>query len=276
MENVLIAIDQLEELVTRTGPREQAGFLRLLDDALARESGLWVVATLRSEFLSTAPGRAGLAEVIDDTLVIEPLSRGRLSEVITRPAARAGLDFEPGLIEAMVEDTNGGDAVPMLAYTLAELADRADRRITHDDYEAVGGVVGALQRRADRLVDDLTRRGHGPLIVPTLLKLASLDGDNVPVRRRVPRSVLDPAELAVVDAFVAARLATSGGGEGRNGAGPATVEVSHEALLRRWEPLRQAIEGSTTPCGPARNSVGRRPTGAPAAGTRPTWFAETG
>ena len=241
---MLIAIDQLEELVTRTGPREQAGFLRLLDDALARESGLWVVATLRSEFLSTAPGRAGLAEVIDDTLVIEPLSRGRLSEVITRPAARAGLDFEPGLIEAMVEDTNGGDAVPMLAYTLAELADRADRRITHDDYEAVGGVVGALQRRADRLVDDLTRRGHGPLIVPTLLQLASLDGDNVPVRRRVPRSVLDPAELAVVDAFVAARLATSGGGEGRNGAGPATVEVSHEALLRRWEPLRQAIEGS--------------------------------
>jgi hypothetical protein len=37
-----------------------------------------------------------LAEVVDDPLMVEPLSRSRLPEVIKRPAQRAGLDFAPG------------------------------------------------------------------------------------------------------------------------------------------------------------------------------------
>jgi hypothetical protein len=43
---------------------------------------------VRSELLSTAPERAGLAEVVDDSLVIEPLSRARLPIVIQQPAQR--------------------------------------------------------------------------------------------------------------------------------------------------------------------------------------------
>ena len=93
---VLVVIDQAEELLTRTGAREQQAFLRLLTGALHEDSPVWAVATVRSEFLSTAPDRAGLAEAVDDPLVIEPLSRARLAEVIARPAQRAGLDFEPG------------------------------------------------------------------------------------------------------------------------------------------------------------------------------------
>ena len=41
--------------------------------------------------------------------------------MIARPAQRAGLEFAPGLVERMVEDTAGGDALPLLAYTLREL-----------------------------------------------------------------------------------------------------------------------------------------------------------
>jgi energy-coupling factor transporter ATP-binding protein EcfA2 len=75
--NVLVIIDQAEELITRSGEHEQQLFLRLLGGALNEESPLWVVATVRSEFLSSAPERAGLAEVVDDTLMVEPLSRTR-------------------------------------------------------------------------------------------------------------------------------------------------------------------------------------------------------
>jgi hypothetical protein len=87
--NVLVVIDQAEELITRSGEREQQLFLELLGGALNEESPLWVVATVRSEFLSSAPERAGLAEVVDDSLLVEPLSRTRLPEVIERPAQRA-------------------------------------------------------------------------------------------------------------------------------------------------------------------------------------------
>src|SRR5919107_3464722 len=154
--------------------------------ALHEDSPVWAVATVRSEFLSTAPDRAGLAEAVDDPLVIEPLSRGRLAEVIARPAQRAGLDLEPGLVERMVEDTAGGDALPLLGYTLHELYQRAcpEGHITAADYEALGGVVGALRHRADRLTDELRRRGLGDLVLPTLTRLATVTGEEQPTRRR--------------------------------------------------------------------------------------------
>jgi WD domain, G-beta repeat len=212
---------------------------------LGEESPLWVVATVRSEFLSSAPERAGIAEAVDDPLLIEPLSRARLPEVIERPAQRAGVDFEAGLVERVVEETSGGDALPLLAYTLQELWERVgpEGTIRLSDYEAVGGVVGALRRRADRITDELTRRGQGPLILPTLLKLASIEGEEEPTRRRLRRGELAPKEQEVVDAFVEARLLTSGKSEEAGEEdGAAFVEVAHEALLRQWAPLRQAIE----------------------------------
>jgi hypothetical protein len=152
--NVLVVIDQAEELLTRTGELEQHAFLDRLTGALDEDGPLWVLATVRSEFLSSAPDRAGLAEAIDDPVLVEPLSRARLAGVILGPARQAGLEFAPGLVERMVEDTVGGDALPLLAYTLRELYDRSGKReeISAAAYDALGGVVGALQHRAGRLV----------------------------------------------------------------------------------------------------------------------------
>jgi WD40 repeat protein len=243
--SVLLVIDQAEELLTLSGPREQQAFLELLVGALRREpSPLWVVATLRSEFLTNAPERAGLAEAIDDPLVVEPLGRSRLPEVIAEPARRAGLDLDPGLVERMVEDTAGGDALPLLAYTLSELYERAGPggRISSADYEDVGGVVGALQRRADHILDELSRRGLGPMVLPTLLKLAAVERREEPTRRRVEWRSLTPDERVVLGTFVEARLLVSTGAHPPTDGGEGTVEVAHEALLRQWPPLRSAID----------------------------------
>src|SRR3954471_12761999 len=200
---VLVVLDQAEELLTRTGADEQQAFLQLLGGALHAASPIWAVATGRSEFLSTAPDRAGLAEAVDDPLVIEPLSRARLAEVIARPAQRAGLDLEPGLVERMVEDTAGGDALPLLGYTLRQLYQRGGPAgaITGADYDAVGGVVGALRSRADRLTEELGRRGLGDRVLPTLLRRAAVTGDEPPTRRRVRRGAFSADEQVIVDAF---------------------------------------------------------------------------
>ncbi len=234
---VLLVIDQAEELVTRCGPRAQEEFLALLRGALHEDSPVWAVAALRAEFLSSAPDRAGLAETIDDTLLLEPLSRARLPEIIQRPAQRAGIDFAPGLVQRMVEDTQGGDALPLLAWTLQQLyqnvAASPGRPVTSEDYEALGGVIGSLRRRADLLTAELHRRGQGELVLPTLLQLVAVDEEGEPTRRRVDRSRLTDAEHAVTQTFVDARLLTS---DERG-----TVEVAHEALLRQWPPLQQAI-----------------------------------
>jgi WD40 repeat protein len=149
----------------------------------------------------------------------------------------------------MVEDTVGGDALPLLAYTLRELYDRSGKReeISAAAYDALGGVVGALQHRAGRLADQLNRAGHGALVIPTLTKLATVSGDGEPTRRRVARSSLEPDEQIVIDAFLDARLLISSHSAAPSPApddpsgGQATVEVAHEALLRHWAPLRDAI-----------------------------------
>jgi WD40 repeat protein len=234
--SVLLVIDQCEELVTRAGVRDRRAFLDLLRDALSPDSPLRVVVTLRSEFLDGTPQRAELADLVDDPLLVQPLDRARLAEVIARPARRAGLELEPGLVERMAGDTATGDGLPLLAYVLRELATGHRGVLTAASYDALGGVVGALARRAQQVADELAREGRGAPVLHTLLRLADVDRDGLPVRRRLLRAAFDPDEQVVVDAFVDARLLRSdGGGDG------ATVEVAHEALLRQWPPLALAV-----------------------------------
>ena len=238
---VLVFVDQAEELVTPSDTHESDRFLSLLYGATRTEGPLWSILTLRSEFLSAFLQSAGGPQLLGDQLAVGPLDRSRLPEVIERPAARTGLDFAPGLVGRMVEDTGGGDGLPLLAHTLAELYQRAKQRgshvITARDYEDLGGVVGGLRRSADGEQRRLADRGLGELVVPTLTKLVALGPEGQPTRRRLPRRALSEQERQVVDAFIEARLVISSQADGE-----AVVEVAHEALLRQWPPLSQAIE----------------------------------
>jgi WD40 repeat protein len=253
---VLVVVDQAEELVVQSDAGERARFLTLLGTAIASGLPVWVLATLRSEFLGASLRDGQLVELIQDTVLVGPMDRARLPEVILGPARRAGLEFSPGLVERMVADTHGGDALPLLAYTLRELYDRerpARDLITDADYEAIGGVEGALRRRADLVYRELGDRGLGASVLPTLLRLVTVDAEGEPARRRLARSSLDAAGFEVVRAFVDARLLVirqRGGDDSAESAGSAgggddvVVEVAHEALLRAWTPLRDAIQAS--------------------------------
>ncbi len=238
---ILLVLDQTEELLTRASSTERKAFLRLVDHALHSDCPLWVLATVRSEFLTGVSSDVKIAEIIQDSVVIEPLSRPRLPDVIERPAQRGGIQFEPGLVQRMIEDTIGGDALPLLAYTLLQLYEHSSNggTVTLSDYEAVGGVIGALRVRADGVLDELNRYGDGELVIPTLIKLATIEHEGEPTARRVRRSALTEGENRIIESFVAARLLkVEGDGE------QATVEVAHEALLRQWAPLQKALESS--------------------------------
>ncbi|KIF00828.1 WD repeat-containing protein, partial [Streptomyces sp. RSD-27] len=231
--------DQLEELLTLSGPRERAAFAAAVREELARQPGLWLVGTLRSDFL-TGFLEAELAFLVRDPVVIGALEREALHEVVARPGAAAGVSFEAGLVSRIVDDCGGGDALPLLAYTLQELyrlAGGPGSVIRYVHYREVGGVAGALVGQADRIRAELLGPGGGggqdpDPVVRTLLRLVTVQGEE-PVRRRVARSELAPAEREIADAFVAGRLLTSDAG---------VLDLAHEALLRRWPPLRRAVE----------------------------------
>lgn len=229
----LVVIDQMEELLTLAGPEERDTFLAAVRDALRRDPRLWFVATLRSDFL-TEFLECGFAPLVREPTVIGALGRDELYEVVEKPAEQAGLTFAPGLVARMVDDCGGGDALPLLAYTLQELylrAGGAGGTVSEDMYRALGGVAGALSERADRIAAELT----GAPVMATLLRFVTVDRDEA-TRRRVRRADLTPQEREVTDAFVAGRLLTGDGG---------VLDVAHEALFRQWAPLRQAVTAHT-------------------------------
>jgi WD40 repeat protein len=240
---VLIFIDQGEELVTRASDTARAKFVRIIKGALTGPDVIRVVATLRSEFLTSALQQTELADFIYEPFLLAPLPRSRLASAIAGPAEIAGIDLAPGLVERIVEDTGGGDALPLMAFTLERLYQRLARKksqqLDEADYRAVGGVNGALEQRANGIRDKLDRTGLKRRVMPALLKLVGFDSGGVPTRRRVGVNDLSREERKIIQAFEDARLVSS------DGTGPAAVVfVAHEALFRTWRPLADAIEAN--------------------------------
>jgi len=241
---LLLVVDQFEELFTLAGPADRRTLLDALVLAVtAPGSRLRVVVTLRADFYDRPLGIPGLATLLQDgTEVVVPLAPAALEQAVVEPAERVGVRVEPALLAQVVDDVGDrASLLPLLQYALTELFDRRRTDVlTLVDYRAVGGVAGALVRRANDVHARLTA-GQQRVARQLLLQLVRPEGAAADTRLRVLQSELversdDPdAAQAVLAAYAAARL-LSFDREPRTGA--PTVEVAHEALLREWSLLR--------------------------------------
>ena len=249
---LLITIDQAEELFSITPAEARARFAAWLR-ALQSQPVL-VLLTLRSDHLGELQQWAqdiGLFEQFS----LPPLPPARLAQVIEGPARVAGLGIAPGVVDAVMHDAGtggGGDAMPLLAFTLRELWSRASADAGADgpvirltDYQSLGDagaglnpLENAVRRRADELVaplDDAARRTLRQAFVGALVRV---DDQGVYGRRAAAWDELDPAVHGTLEAFVGARLLVARSDD----AGRRQVEVAHEALLRKWPLLRDWLD----------------------------------
>ncbi len=249
---LLIVIDQFEEMITlvrRAGERERT--IALLARVLsAHPDSLRVVITLRSDFEPNFD-RAGLGERWQQGRFVVPLmSRGGLRDVIEKPATARVLYFDPStLVDALLDEvvaTPG--ALPLLSFALSEMYIRyvqrqsADRAITREDFDAVGGVVGALRSRAEAEHDRLDEASRGTLR-RLMLRLVTAEGTGI-ARRRASDADLEFASSTeqqraseVVQRMVDARLLT----QGKDADGERFVEPAHDALVRGWGRLAEWV-----------------------------------
>jgi len=234
---MLLVIDQFEELLTLAGERDRAAFLDALARAVTHDSRLWVIATVRIEFLRDLLETAQ-AELFQNPVAIGAIGRPQLLQAVQRPGELVGMTFAPGLPEIIVDDAGSSDALPLLAYLLQELyfAVGPGGTVTEDRYRSLGGVAGALSRQADQVMAELRAEGRADAVFPVLLKFVTVEGQEA-TRRRVALAELTPDERRVVDAFIDARLLVTGADNGQP-----YVHVAHEALFRQWPPLRQEVE----------------------------------
>ena len=139
----LVPVDQAEELFTRTGSAGREYFAALLRNAA--QGPVRPVLTLRSSSLMSLEYLRSLEGVPLDAFVLPPLARDMLPTVVEGPARVAGLRLEPELVPRLVHDTGSGEALPLLAFMLQQLAEGLNRggTLTLARYTALGGVQGA-------------------------------------------------------------------------------------------------------------------------------------
>ncbi|MGE0503124.1 MAG: SUMF1/EgtB/PvdO family nonheme iron enzyme [Rhizobiaceae bacterium] len=245
---LVVVADQFEELFTveGMGEAERAAFVTALS-ALAGSGLVWVVASMRSDFfdrIETIPALAAMSA--GGRFLLLPPDRGEIGQIIRQPALEAGVRFEQGsdgigldevIRQAAARDPN---ALPLLSFLLDQLWQRrtGDGTLTFAAYEELGGLHGAIGRRADEVFLAQPEAAQ-KAFVPLIRSLVTVEHGKA-TSRPAPLSLFPTGSpgRALADALLApeARLLVSGS----NGA-MAELRLSHEALLTHWPRARDQV-----------------------------------
>ncbi len=106
-QRFVLIIDQFEEIVSKYGEHweERTDFFRQLNQAMRADPNLWVVLTLREDYLAALdPYRALLDDKLRARFRMDRMRAEAALEAIKQPADRAGRPFAPGVAERLVDD----------------------------------------------------------------------------------------------------------------------------------------------------------------------------
>jgi WD40 repeat protein len=257
----LFFVDQFEEIFTVGDEKLRASFIAaLVQIAQDLNSSTKLVLAMRADFLDRFSPFPQFAKIIEKNIdFVADMHADELRLAIEQPAARHGVVFEQGLVEEIIKDVQGqAGSLPLLQYTLdllwqEEARDNglADRHLNTQTYRELGGVRGALQKRANEIYasfgDGTDAKAATPkqeIVRQIFLRLVDLAGEGSndaawrPVRRRASMAIFTTApEQEFLQALINQKLLVSN----REG-DDATVEVAHEALFTSWGRLKNWIE----------------------------------
>ena len=189
-ENLLVIVDQFEEIFRFARVSEEkeyrdeaAAFVKLLLEAVRqREVPIYVVLTMRSDYLGDCSQFWGLPEAINESQYLIPrLTRDQLKEAITGPISVGQGQITPRLVARLLNDVGDDqDQLPVLQHLLMRVWDECkDKQLSVEIsqngksttkphrsvhagaaldlccYDAVGGMSEALSRHADEALGEL-------------------------------------------------------------------------------------------------------------------------
>lgn len=250
---LFLLADQFEEVFTlsRDESERQAFIDNLLYASSVADGRAVVVLAMRADFYPKCAAYPGLATALSDhQVLVGPMADEEIYRAIERPALLTGCELEPGLAQRLqqdIQDQPGG--LPLLQDALLELWQRrTGRHLTHKAYEAIGGVEGALELRAEAVYGELNPTEQR-ICQRIFLRLTQPGEGTEDTKRRVSMRELVPAgeaeepTEAVVHKLSSekARLVTTEGEQQ-----DVYVEVAHEALIRGWSRLQDWIDADRT------------------------------
>lgn len=267
-EKLLVVVDQFEELFRFRAAHEgssvdvASAFVKLLlEAAQQRELQIYIVLTMRSDFLGDCAQFQGLPEAINDGQYLIPrMTRDERRFAVTGPVGVTRGKISEPLINRLLNDVGDNpDQLPILQHALMRTWEywQAHRRngepIGLDHYEAIGTMTDALSRHADEayneLPDDRSRK-----IAELLFKALSDRGaDNRETRRPTRLDTICkitgatvPEVVAVIDTFRRGGRSFLMPPEGTELYADSVIDISHESLIRNWQRLKQWVNEEGT------------------------------
>jgi hypothetical protein len=267
--NLLVLVDQFEEIFTyaeaggRQAADESEAFVSLLlaardaAKAQAREPGLHVALTMRTDFLGNCVRFDELPEAINQAQYLTPrLKRDEIERAIRGPAELWGGSIDDSLVAELINATGqSADQLPLVQHALARMWDEAAWRappppvVDWPVAEAIGGVAGAVAKHAQEIWDTLDPVEQAIVtgIFSAITERRSAEAGGQAVRRpqtlaRIASWLGRPtAELApLVERYAAADVCFL------QFRAPLTddsiVDISHEAVIRQWPALTAWVD----------------------------------
>jgi WD40 repeat protein len=257
-EKLLVFVDQFEELFTfrqesaaRDGGNEAALFVNLLLRAAEqREQPIYLLLSMRSDYLGQAAQFRGLAEAMNHGHYLVPrMTRHQQQEAIERPLEGSGVTIHAALVQRLLNDSaDQPDQLPVLQHLLKRLWEKRSTpdAIGMDDYLAAGGWASALDGDAEEVYGRF-RGSTAEDEIRLLFQWITDKGTGLqPVRRPALFSELlevtnaKPQDLRfIVRAFQERDLLRKTGADVGD---DALIDLPHESVAWQWQRLRSWID----------------------------------
>ena len=246
-KQLLLLVDQFEEIFTLCRDEtERISFIeQLLNLTQEPSKRIAIVIALRADFYSRCAQYPLLRIAVGaQQEYIGQMSTKELRRAIEEPAQRGGWEFEPGLVDVLLNDIGAQGtsepepgALPLLSHALlATWERRRGRTLTLDGYHASGGVRGAIAETAESVFNDQLDQTQKELAQDIFVRLTELGEGTEDTRRRatlneLARHSTEAIQVrTVLSTLVEARLITLN---------EDSAEVAHEALIREWQRLHE-------------------------------------
>jgi len=264
--NLLILVDQFEEIFrfsklekdAKEGKRDSIAFINLLLKASEqKEFPIYVVFTMRSDFLGDCTEFRGLPEAINEGQYLVPrMTREERREAISGPIAVGGASITPRLLNQLLNDVGDNpDQLPILQHALMRTWDvwkvknSPDAAIDIEEYEETGTMALALSQHAEEAYNELDTDRKKQICESLFKALTDRGSDSRGIRRPTRLSEIcklasaNPAEIIeVIEVFRQ---------PGRSFLMPPSnipiteetiIDISHESLMRCWARLINWVE----------------------------------
>ncbi|MFT4523417.1 MAG: WD40 repeat protein [Bacteroidia bacterium] len=259
-KRLLLLVDQFEEIFRFTSMgRETEEFQapdHFVDTLLAstkqKDVPIYVLLTLRSDFLGDCEQFMGLPEAINDGQFLVPrMNREDLTLCLTGPVSATDGKISPRLVQQLLNEVgHNPDQLPILQHVLMRsweqwhLEGRRELAMDIVHYEQTGGMDSALSNHAEEAYSELDTKKRKN-IARVMFKTITVKGtDNRGVRR--PTQIKKIAEIAKCEPSEVIAVADVFRRSDRGFIMPpqnvplndgSILDISHESLMRAWNRL---------------------------------------